>query len=185
MGRLKYRVLLDTKSDEEIFRDILIPQSSTFENFYETIIESFHLKGDVMASFYISNFDWDKGREISLLDMNMGDGNESDSPLMMSQTTVQSMNADDFTRFILVYDFMKMWIFLIELIGVDNSNNDKTEIVFSIGKSPKEDETGIDNDFIFESENSEFEKLDDNLNLDEFEDGYSSDDLNDLNEEFY
>ena len=73
MGALKFRVLLDTEQESEIFRDIIIDEDDNFESLYNAIISSFRFQGDQMASFYISNDNWDKGHEISLMDMNYGD----------------------------------------------------------------------------------------------------------------
>ena len=69
MGALKFRVLLDTDQDAEIFRDILVDENDNFESLYQAIIASFRFEGDQMASFYMSNDDWYKGHEISLVDM--------------------------------------------------------------------------------------------------------------------
>ena len=53
MPGLKFRILLDTKKNEEIFHDILISDGEDFEAFFQTIIKSFEFKGDQMASFYV------------------------------------------------------------------------------------------------------------------------------------
>ncbi len=55
MSALKFRVLLDTEQDSEIFRDILIDENDNFESLYQAIISSFRFQGDQMASFYMSN----------------------------------------------------------------------------------------------------------------------------------
>ena len=69
MAGLKFRVLLDSKDQEKVFRDILISDTDNFESFYKAIISAFRFEGDQMASFYISNDEWDKGHEISLMDL--------------------------------------------------------------------------------------------------------------------
>ena len=43
---------------------------------FKSIIEAFEFRGDQMASFYVSNENWDKGEEISLLDLS----EEEDKP---------------------------------------------------------------------------------------------------------
>ena len=63
MPGLKFRVLLDSEKKEEIFRDILISDTDNFESLYHAILKSFNFKGDQMASFYVSNDDWDKGQK--------------------------------------------------------------------------------------------------------------------------
>ena len=55
----KFRVLLDSTQEEEVFRDILIEASDNFESFYRQIIKSFAFKGDEMASFFMSDEEWE------------------------------------------------------------------------------------------------------------------------------
>jgi len=138
MGSYKFRILLDNTNNEEVFRDILISQDATFSDFYNVIIEAFFFKGDQLASFYVSNDTWDKGDEISLMDM-------GDAGLNMNSTFMNDIVKDKNQKFILVYDFLKMWCFLVELIETDNDNIiDAPEIALSIGISPSEDSREID-----------------------------------------
>lgn len=52
MAGLKFRILLDSIEDKEIFRDILISDDLNFEHFfYNTILDAFGLPNDQMASF--------------------------------------------------------------------------------------------------------------------------------------
>ena len=41
MPGLKFRVLLDSDKQEEIFRDILISDMDNFENFFNAILQAF------------------------------------------------------------------------------------------------------------------------------------------------
>ncbi|MBK6527797.1 MAG: hypothetical protein IPG07_20960 [Crocinitomicaceae bacterium] len=66
MPSFKFRVLIDTNTGVDVFRDILISTNDNLELFYQTILTSFNFKNDQMASFYKSNEDWDKGQEITL-----------------------------------------------------------------------------------------------------------------------
>ncbi|MBK6951890.1 MAG: hypothetical protein IPH24_07500 [Crocinitomicaceae bacterium] len=66
MPSFKFRVLIDTNTGVDVFRDILISTNDNLELFYQTILTSFNFKNDQMASFYKSNDDWDKGQEITL-----------------------------------------------------------------------------------------------------------------------
>ena len=51
MGAIKFRVVVDTERDEDIFRDILINDELTFENLFHAIMSSFDFEGDQLASF--------------------------------------------------------------------------------------------------------------------------------------
>ena len=73
MPGLKFRILLDSHKNEEVFHDILVSDDENFESLFKSIIEAFEFRGDQMASFYVSNENWDKGEEISLLDLSEGE----------------------------------------------------------------------------------------------------------------
>lgn len=142
MSAYKFRVLIDTESDEEVFRDILISSEANFEQFYRSIIEAFTFEGNQLASFYISNDSWDKGREIALMDMGLG--NDLDAPFIMAETPISEIILEERQKLILVYDFLKMWCFLIELIEIDTVEVPEPEIVLSIGTPPHEDDKEVD-----------------------------------------
>lgn len=177
MPGLKFRILLDTKKNEEIFHDILISDSEDFETFFETIIDSFEFKGDQMASFYVSNENWDKGEEISLVDLTEGEESEVQ---IMKETKVKEHLLDPDQKFILVYDFLKMWIFLIELIGIQEDTPDSPQLILSMGTNPKEDSKELSDEFQMISESIDNSEEDD-FGFNDFEDGFSDDDLNSLN----
>lgn len=143
MGSYKFRILLDNPNNEEIFRDILISEESTFLEFYDTIISSFYFNGDQIASFYVSNNTWDRGKEVSLMDM--GDSSP-DSPLTMDTTKLKDLVVSEDQKFILVYDFLKMWCFLIELVGFQKETTSEPTIVLSIGIAPKEESREVELD---------------------------------------
>ncbi len=161
MGTYKFRVLLDNTTGEEIFRDIKINQDASFIEFFDVIIKSFYFRGDQMASFYISNDTWDKGKEITLMDMGMNEG--VNSPSIMSETIIKDTVISENQKFILVYDFLKMWIFLIELVDINNNEIlDEPSIDISIGIAPEEDSRKVDFDTSFSDTSLELgDELDD------------------------
>ena len=158
MTGLKFRVLLDSKDQEKVFRDIIINEDDNFESLYKTIIDSFNFKGEQMASFYMSNDDWDKGHEISLVDLAFEDEVVIDSPSVMNSAVIKDHIEKKDQKIILVYDFMKMWIFLIELISIEEMLSIEPQVNLSIGISPDEnskEDIESDSDFskdIFSSE---------------------------------
>ena len=170
MSSYKFRVLLDNPNNEEIFRDIMISAEATFSEFYDIIIKSFYFKGDQLASFYVSNSTWDKGKEISLMDM--GDSG-SDAPLNMNTSILKDLVVSEDQKFILVYDFLKMWCFLIELIEITSETIDVPKINLSIGISPKEDSRQIDLSESFADTSLDLgSEFDDIFNEFEDEDGF-------------
>jgi hypothetical protein len=179
MGAYKFRVLLDSEKENEVFRDIIINDNDDFESLFHAIMKSFNFQGQEMASFYISNDEWDKGHEISLVDINYGDESIDEQASVMSQATIKDFIEVDDQKIILVYDFMRMWIFLIELVEKLEDKIGAPEVALAIGMAPPEDSrsTGIedgDDDLLFDEE--EYDEDEDELGLDDYEDGYSEED---------
>lgn len=175
MAGIKFRILLDSSQKEEVFCDILISLEDNFESLFNAIVEAYSFKGDQMASFYVSNENWDKGEEISLMDVNFGDGSEQK---IMSTTSIGSCLQEQNQKFILVYDFLKMWIFLIECIGVQQEAPKKPELLLSIGSKPQEDSKELDEGMQMPGEASDDDDDDDEFGFNDFEDGFSEEDLN-------
>ena len=142
MSSYKFRVLIDTDKSEEIFRDIIISSTENFETFYQAILASFEWTGRELASFYVSNDSWDKGHEIALMDMQLSDS--LDAPSIMKETIIQDMVGTSKQKFILVYDFLKMWCFMIELIEVIQEDFEGPMLDLSVGIAPLEDSKEVD-----------------------------------------
>lgn len=172
MPGLKFRVLLDSKNKNEVFRDILISDSDNFESFYKAILSAYDFTEDQMASFYMSNHNWDKGFEISLFDMSFGEDDSQILPGIMKESIVREFIQDPDQKMILVHDFLRMWLFLVELIGIEEEEPSVPKIVLSVGDAPKEDSKPMENDelqFETESELGEDDE-EDEFDFGEYED---------------
>jgi hypothetical protein len=156
MKTFRYRVVLDLK-DEEVFADISVSEETKLIDFYQHIIKQFGFSGEQMASFYLSNDEWDKGDEISLMDMSeLGDGTTMDN---VSFKDIHSAQGD---KLILIYDFLRMWIFLIELVDITENDTSIIETIMAFGDAPSEDDKEIDGgeELITEIPNDEYDFLD-------------------------
>lgn len=183
MAGLKFRVLLDSENSSEIFRDILIRDTDNFETLYKAIVSSFRFQGDQMASFYVSNDSWDKGSEISLMDLSYDDELTESPTAIMKDALIKDFIEEPDQKFILVYDFMRMWIFLLELIGYEKEGPEKPEVLLSMGMAPPEDSrVAADNEDMFVGDLDEDE---DEMGFDDFEDGMSDEDYSNLDEYDY
>lgn len=183
MKGLKFRVLLDSAENQEVFRDILIDSSSNFEVFYQTILRSFAFEGKEMASFFVSNDDWDKGHEISWMDMSYDENDRADMlPSVMSQAILKDFIEEPDQKFILVYDFLRMWIFLVELIGYEENAPENPEIMLAVGAAPAEDSKPISE----EAFGGDFdEDDDDDFGFDDMEDRFDEEDYQNFDDYEY
>ena len=129
----RFRVVLDHDNKEDIFRDVEIRKTDTFEDLHNVITQSFGFDGSEMASFYLSNESWEQGQEIALFDM--GQINEIQ---MMNQTIIEDLINEDQTRLIYIYDFLNMWTFLVELGEVveEAQGTDYPNLLFVCGQLP-------------------------------------------------
>jgi len=142
MPSYKFRVLIDTVNGEEIFRDIAMPGKDNFESFYNTIIKAFGFRGDQMGSFYVSNESWDRGHEITLLDMRMNEDQEGLS--IMKDTPLSTFVEEKGQRLVLVYDFLKMWCFMIECVDIRKETVKSPKVELVAGEAPAEDSKEAD-----------------------------------------
>lgn len=175
MPSLKFRVLLDSIKQEEIFRDIIIDDSDNFQSLYTCILESFGFDDNEMASFYVSDFEWNKGTEISLMDMAFGDDDEAVE--IMSDTLIRHHIESPKQRYILVHNFMDMWIFLLEMQEVSSKSVTSPEVALSVGVLTDE----LRKTKKIENEDLQFstDEMESESDLD-FEDDYDEDDLGDF-----
>lgn len=158
----RFRAILDHENKEDIFRDIEIRKTDTFEDLHNVITQSFGFDGSEMASFYVSNDDWHQGQEIALFDMG-----QNEDIRMMNETIIEDVLDEDNTKLIYIYDFLNMWTFLVELgeIVEEAQGTDYPNLLFVCGQVPSE------------APEKQFEADQSNEDLD----GYRFDDYDELN----
>lgn len=120
MAILKFRVYFE--EDDAVYRDVVIKHTQTFEDLHYTILKAYEFDNKHQATFYRSNDNWQRGREISLAKY---DKSYKAPPLLMSETTIGSEIRDTNQKFVYVYDFAKNWTFLVELINVSKEESSK------------------------------------------------------------
>lgn len=132
----RFRVLIDHPS--EAFRDIEIGSQQTFLDLHKAIKDAFAFIGQEMACFYVSDEEWGKGPEIPLADM--GFAEEGDVPALMDQVYISDHIRSTNQRFIYAYDFLHMWMFMVELIHAGDPEKGVTypRAVMSMGTAPDE-----------------------------------------------
>ena len=120
MAILKFRIYLE--EDDSVYRDVAARHTQMFSDLHEIILKAFEFDNKHQATFYRSNDNWQRGREISL---EKYDKAYKADPLLMKETTIGSEIKNPNQKFIYVYDFIKNWTFLVELIHVSKEENPK------------------------------------------------------------
>ena len=155
----RFRVILDNDTEEDIFRDLEIRENDSMEDLHNIITQSFGFDGMEMASFYVSDEEWNQGEEIAMFDVSEGNNKVK----VMSATKINDLVHEASTRLIYVYDFLNMWTFFVELAEIveEAESTDYPNLMFVQGQVP---ETAPEK--IFEAESDEF---DDDYNIDDYD----------------
>ena len=114
-----------------MYRDVAIRHTQSFFELHEAILKSYEFDTKHAATFYRSNDNWQRGREISL---EKYDKTYKAEPLLMKDTTIGSEIKDPNQKFIYVYDFAKNWTFQVELINVTKEENPKMSYPATVRK---------------------------------------------------
>ena len=120
MAVLKFRAYYE--EDDAVYRDVVIKHSQTFLDLHNAILKSYEFDNKHKATFYRSNDNWQRGREITL---DKYDKDYKAEPLIMANTTIGSEIRDTNQKFVYIYDFEKNWSFHIELINITKEESSK------------------------------------------------------------
>ena len=154
---------MDNDTEDDVFRDLEIRETDTLEDLHNTITQSFGFDGNEMASFYVSDDEWNQGEEISLFDMSDG----LNPVKLMSKTVLKDSVHEAQTKLIYVYDFLSMWTFYVELAEIveEAEGNDYPNLMFVHGQIPdKAPEKS------FEAEGyDDYNEFEDDLDVDDYD----------------
>jgi hypothetical protein len=168
-------------SDENpiFFRDIVADSSDSFLKFHHTLQKDLGYDPTQLASFFITNHQWEKQQEITLIDMMPDPGI---STFTMDKTSLGEHLHELNQRMIYVFDFFSDRAFFIELIETSDETSPKETpfIGYSKGDPPPQltldrllDEDADDN--LFDAEDDPEDLRLDDLDLDMLEEGMPED----------
>lgn len=151
MDIFHFRALPD--ATKGVFRDIEINADATFLEFHLALLKSFEFSGNEMASFYLSDDDWEKGEEITMLDMSEGDAVRT-----MDETRLDDLLGERGDRLFYLYDFMRMWIFYVELVDITHPEKgvEYPRVKLAVGNAPDEDSKDMETSFPVENTGETF-----------------------------
>ena len=126
-----YRFRLLSDLNENFIRDIEIQANQTFEDFHKMISQCIDLNGKELASFHICDQEWNKQKEITLINMLDEKEPEEENRTLAETFTMKDSFIKDFInephqRLLYEYDFLNMNTFFIELQNVHKKKNDES-----------------------------------------------------------
>ena len=132
-----YRFRILSEEQDEFLRDIEIKPGQTFKDFHDIILESVEIEGNELASFFICDPQWNKEREITLIDMGLKvpdtDFDEDERkpvkvpiPVMiMEDVKIREVIEDPHQRILFEYNFLNPRTFFIELLKIVDADPKK------------------------------------------------------------
>jgi hypothetical protein len=139
----KFRLLSDEVKD--FVRDVELLSDQTFYDFHRVLTYNLHYDKSQIASFFVSNENWEKLTEITLFDMS--EEESSDGIYVMDRTRLDEFIMKEKQRLLYVFDFFNERLFFIELIEI-SEKKEKTaypRVTLSQGSPPQQ--LFMDNNF--------------------------------------
>ena len=127
-------IQIHLEDKEDVIRDIEISSTSNLEELHYAIITAFELEKNELASFYMTNEDFELLQEIPLLSID-----EEENPMLgMNKVIISSILTKQGSQLLYVYDFMKMWRFLMTLTEKKEEIISEPKCVKSVGEMPED-----------------------------------------------
>ena len=106
---MNHIIRIHLENSEDVIRDIQITSTYSLQELHLAIVEAFGLEENQMASFYMTNDNFELLQEIPIFSIK-----EKDCTMLpMSEIIISSIFSYKGKKLLYVYDFMKMWRFLV------------------------------------------------------------------------
>ena len=144
-----YKFVILSDEIDDFRRDILIDSDATFFDLHEAILESVGYTKDQMTSFFICDEDWNKEKEITLVEM---DTSSEEDNYIMDSTRLSDLVEEERQKLLYVFEYLTERSFFMELREIiTGQSQPKAECVLLKGEPPVQ--------------TTEFEALDERLNV--------------------
>jgi hypothetical protein len=118
-----FRILAE--EEESFLREIALSEDNTLLDFHVILTKSMKLDDKQLASFYLTNKQWEKQKEFTLMDMEVDDytkEREEDDTVpidVMSNTHIGDIIEDPKQRMLYEYNFVNPALFFISLTRIE------------------------------------------------------------------
>ena len=132
-----YRLRVIIEDHEEVVRDIEIRPTQTFEELHQAIHNSIGFDGNKPSSFYMSDDNWKKGKEITNKELN---DSEEEKRSRMKNSRLCDFVVDPHQKIYYVFD-SGSWTFRVELIKINRDEDNNAQYprcIKSSGEAPKQ-----------------------------------------------
>ncbi len=132
-----YRLKMISNEVKNFVRDIEISSGQTFFDLHKIIQEDLHYDNTQIASFFLTNYEWEKIIEFTLFDMT---DNGKIPTIPMEKAILSDHMKDKLQRILYIFDFFNERAFFIELMA-EIKNPEPVEyprIIYSRGNPPRQ-----------------------------------------------
>jgi len=131
---MNYKFVLLSDEVDDFRRDILIDSDATFFELHEAILESVGYTKDQMTSFFICDEDWNKEKEITLVEM---DTSSEEDNYVMDSVRLSDLVTEEKQKLLYIFEFLTERSFFMELREIITGKSQaKAECVFRKGNPP-------------------------------------------------
>ncbi len=130
----KFTILSDEV--DNFVRVLEADSEATFLDLHNAILDSVKYEKNQMTTFYICNDEWEKGQEVTLVEMDSG--SEYDN-MVMEDTKLEELLSDEKQKLLYVFDLISDRAFFIELSEIiPRKYLDKPVVVSVKGNAPQQ-----------------------------------------------
>ena len=149
-----YKFRLQTEDQEGFIREIEIKSDQTFKDLHNFIVKTLKFSSKELASFHLTNDNWEKLIEITLLDMSgeadkeLKSSDQVQTIFVMAETILNKFFDEPGQQLIYEYDFLQMQAFQLELLDISDVKNKSTypRLAYSKGKLDKQEKVNVEKD---------------------------------------
>lgn len=136
-----YRFRITFEDHDDVSRDIEIRSTQTFEELHHAIHNAIGFDGSKTSSFFMSDDNWKKGKEITSRDLKK---DENEKAIPMKKSRLCDTIIDPHQKIYYTFDPSSPWTFRIELVKI-NREEDPFAVyprtIKSNGEAPKQYQT--------------------------------------------
>lgn len=149
-----FRLRIMIEDQEDFIREVDIKSNQTFRTLHDFLIKSLKLDTRELASFHITDDNWRKMQEITLIDMSGKDkavskkGEKLPETYLMDKVKLEHFLDEIDQKLIWEYDFLQMHTFMLELIDIDSVDEKKAYpfISYSSGRLSLREKLSVEKD---------------------------------------
>ena len=129
-----FRFLLLSDEVDDFKREIQIDADATFFDLHKAIIKSVGYKEGEMTSFFLCDDNWEKEKEITLVEM---DTSSEEDSYTMEASTLNDFLEDERQKLMYVFDYLTERAFFMELREIITGKDlDEAVCTQSVGEAP-------------------------------------------------